>query len=265
MARGGRNAGAAARGRARTTRLLELGLAARDHCDSLATALRESIGADIGLWREGIAHVAGDEKEAGELWSKVAWQRQQGHLADWLDAGEVKSRWPWLGPTAGALWAPHEGALEPERLVAALREDARRLGAMVEQDAATAIESRGRPGDRGDRQAGPLLCERRDHRGGRLVLGDRRRAPAARRRAGAGTDGRVSVAPGRAPGDRVRARRLLGRARRRGDRGLHHGVRRLRPAHYARRRGARVRLGGRALPRARAARRRAAPGPGSGP
>ncbi len=123
--------------------LLELGLAARDHCDSLATALRESIGADIGLWREGIAHVAGDEKEAGELWSKVAWQRQQGHLADWLDAGEVKSRWPWLGPTAGALWAPHEGALEPERLVAALREDARRLGAMLEQDAATAIESRG--------------------------------------------------------------------------------------------------------------------------
>ena len=32
--------------------LLELGLAARDHCDALATALRESIGADIGLWRD---------------------------------------------------------------------------------------------------------------------------------------------------------------------------------------------------------------------
>jgi glycine oxidase len=122
--------------------LLELGLAARDHCDSLATALRESIGADIGLWREGIAHLAGDEKEAGELWSKVAWQRQQGHLADWLDADEVKTRWPWVGPTAGALWAPHEGALEPERLVAALRADARRLGAVVEQDAASAIDSR---------------------------------------------------------------------------------------------------------------------------
>ena len=58
----------------------------------------------------------------------------------------MKSRWPWLGPTAGALWAPHEGALEPERLVAALLADARRLGAMLEQDAATAIESRGRPG-----------------------------------------------------------------------------------------------------------------------
>ena len=123
--------------------LLELGLAAREHCELLAAALRETTGTDIGLWREGIAHVAGGEEEAGELRSRVAWQRQQGHLADWLDADEVKSRWPWLGPTHGALWAPHEGALEPERLVAALREDARRLGAVVEQDAAIGIETRG--------------------------------------------------------------------------------------------------------------------------
>ena len=123
--------------------LLELGLAAREHYAALAEALRESTGTDIGLWREGIGHVAADEAEAGELRAKVAWQRQQGHLADWLDADEVKSRWPWLGPTAGAFWAPHEGALEPERLVAALRQDARRLGAVLEPDAATAIESRG--------------------------------------------------------------------------------------------------------------------------
>jgi glycine oxidase len=123
--------------------LLELGLAAREHYTPLAAALRETTGTDIGLWREGIAHVAGDEGEAHELRSKVAWQRQQGQLADWLDADEVKSRWPWLGPTAGAFWAPHEGALEPERLVTALRQDALRLGAVLEQDAATAIESKG--------------------------------------------------------------------------------------------------------------------------
>ena len=123
--------------------LLELGLAAREHYGPLAEALRETTGIDIGLWREGIAWVAADEAEAGELRSKVAWQRQQGHLADWLDADEVKSRWPWLGPTCGGLWAPHEGALEPERLVSALRQDAVRLGVTVEQDAATAIESWG--------------------------------------------------------------------------------------------------------------------------
>ena len=60
-------------------------------------------------------YAAGDiifsEGEAGELRARCAWQRQQGHLADWLDADEVRVRWPWLGPTAGALWAPHEGAL----------------------------------------------------------------------------------------------------------------------------------------------------------
>ncbi|HEX6435085.1 MAG TPA: FAD-dependent oxidoreductase, partial [Gemmatimonadales bacterium] len=35
--------------------LLALGLAARDHYDDLAAALRESIGEDLGLWRGGIA------------------------------------------------------------------------------------------------------------------------------------------------------------------------------------------------------------------
>ena len=46
--------------------LLELGLAAREHYGPLAEALRESIGSDIGLWREGIAWVASDETEAGQ-------------------------------------------------------------------------------------------------------------------------------------------------------------------------------------------------------
>jgi glycine oxidase len=123
--------------------LLELGLAARELYGPLGDALRESTGCDIGLWQEGIAWVAADEAEAGQLRSKVAWQRQQGHLADWLDADEVMTRWPWLGPTSGALWAPHEGALEPERLVAALRQDAIRLGTTFEQDAAVTLESRG--------------------------------------------------------------------------------------------------------------------------
>ncbi len=123
--------------------LLELGLAAREYYGRLAEALLETTGSDIGLWREGIAWVAADEAEAAELRSRVATQRQQGHLADWLDADEVRTRWSWLGHTAGAFWAPHEGAVEPARLVAALREDAARLGTVFTQDAAVAVESRG--------------------------------------------------------------------------------------------------------------------------
>lgn len=123
--------------------LLELGLAGRELYTTLAEALRETTGQDIGLWREGIAWVAANDAEATELRSRCAWQRQQSHLSDWLDADEVKVRFPWLGPTAGALWAPREGALDPPKLVAALLADAQRLGAAVVQDLVTGIDRRG--------------------------------------------------------------------------------------------------------------------------
>lgn len=123
--------------------LLEFGLAAREHYTDLAEAVRGSTGIDIGLWREGIAWVSEGEDEAADLRSKVAIQRQQGHLCDWLDPDEVRARWPWLGPTAGALWAPHEGALEPVKLVEALLSDAKRLGAVFAHDIVTAVDQRG--------------------------------------------------------------------------------------------------------------------------
>jgi glycine oxidase len=122
---------------------LELGIAGRELYPALAAALHETTGIDIGLWREGIAAVAADEAEASDLRARVAWQRQQSHVSDWLDADEVSARWPWLGPTAGALWAPHEGALEPEKLVGALLADAVRAGARVVDDTAIGIEHRG--------------------------------------------------------------------------------------------------------------------------
>lgn len=122
---------------------LELGLAGRELYTSLAESLRETTGLDIGLWRDGIASVAASEAEAGQLKSQVAWQRQKSHVSDWLDADEVKSRWPWLGPTAGALWAPHEGAVDPEQLVRALLADAVRAGAELVEDTVTSVEQRG--------------------------------------------------------------------------------------------------------------------------
>jgi glycine oxidase len=123
--------------------LLELGLAGRELYSTLAPVLRETTGVDIGLWREGIAHVAAGEAEAAELRARCAWQRQHSFLSDWLDADEVRARWPWLGPTSGALWAAREGALEPEKLVAALLADAQRLGATVQQDMVLAVVQRG--------------------------------------------------------------------------------------------------------------------------
>lgn len=123
--------------------LLELGLKGRELYAQLAPTLRESTGIDIALWRGGIADVALHETDVPILRGKVAWQRQQGHLCDWLDAAEVKARWPWLGPTHGALWAPREGALDPLRLVEALRADAAKHGARLVPDEAVGLEVRG--------------------------------------------------------------------------------------------------------------------------
>jgi glycine oxidase len=142
--------------------LFELGLAGRElYCD-LANLLREATGIDIGLWRGGSAAVAIEESEAADLRSKVAWQRQQGHVCDWLEADEVRERYPWLGPSVGALWAPHEGALDPVRLVEALRADAAAHGAELIVDEVVALEQRsdratGVVGRRGRYPAGSVL------------------------------------------------------------------------------------------------------------
>lgn len=123
--------------------LLTLGLAARDHYQPLAAALHETTGLHLGLWQEGIARVAGSQVEVAELRSKVAWQQGQGYICEWLEPEEIRRRWPWLGPTAGALWAPRDGALDPELLVRALLADAQRLGALMVNDRAIRLERSG--------------------------------------------------------------------------------------------------------------------------
>jgi glycine oxidase len=119
--------------------LLLMGLRARDHYDRLASALRETTGIDIALWRQGIARIATDPAEAAALQAKVAWQRKHHYSCEWLEDQELRRRWPWLGPALGALWAPLDGALDPERLVQALLADAERLGASIVRDRVTEL------------------------------------------------------------------------------------------------------------------------------
>jgi glycine oxidase len=138
--------------------LLHLGLESRDRYASLAESLRETTGIDVGLWQKGIARVAMDEAEAQVLQSKVAWQQSHHYSCEWLGETEVRHRWPWLGPLAGALWAPSDGALEPTSLVEALLADARRLGATTQSDRIHRLDLagpsvRGVTGQGGDYQA----------------------------------------------------------------------------------------------------------------
>jgi glycine oxidase len=125
--------------------LLRLGLAGRDHYAGLAATLQETTGIDLGLWQEGIARVARTEPERDKLRAEVAWQQEQGLDCEWLTQAEVRRRWPWLAPTDGALVAPNDGALDPERLVESLLAGAQLLGASVTSDRAlTVLESAGR-------------------------------------------------------------------------------------------------------------------------
>ncbi|MDX2192251.1 MAG: glycine oxidase ThiO [Gemmatimonadales bacterium] len=121
--------------------LFDFALAGRERYRALQGELLGTTGIDIGVWYGGIARLAADEDDATVLRQRVAWQRQAGQMVDWLDPDEVRARWPWTGPAAGALWAPHEGGLEPDRLVEALRRDAVAAGAVLVADEARLVET----------------------------------------------------------------------------------------------------------------------------
>src|SRR5258705_12069030 len=108
--------------------LRALGLRARDFYESLAPALADSTGIDIGLWRDGIASLAFDEAEAERLRDAVAHQRQAGLRCDWLEAADVAERFPAAAPRLGAMFAPEDGAGDAPALTRALRADAKGPG-----------------------------------------------------------------------------------------------------------------------------------------
>src|SRR3989440_342683 len=121
--------------------LVALSVRARDLYEPLAPALRETTGFDIGFWRSGIAAVAFDEPAAVRLKEDVARQRQAGLRCDWLEADEVRERWPGAAPECqGALFAPEDGALDPQALTRACLADARRLGAALHAEPVESIQ-----------------------------------------------------------------------------------------------------------------------------
>jgi len=121
-------------------RLLELGVAGREYYRDRAPELEAETGMSLGLFDEGILRLAMDEEEMTRLRSSVAWLRQHGHLVDWLSPAEVKADWPFVGDMEGALWAPHDGSINPVRLVEALRASAVRAGARFLADEAVGLD-----------------------------------------------------------------------------------------------------------------------------
>src|SRR6266542_2914432 len=122
--------------------LLALSVRGRDLYEPLAPELRETTGIDIGFWRAGIASVAFDEAATDRLKEDVARQRQAGLRCDWLDESEVRERWPGAARDCrGALFAPEDGAVDPQALTRACLADARRLGATLRVEQVTAVQT----------------------------------------------------------------------------------------------------------------------------
>jgi glycine oxidase len=125
-------------------KMLALAVRARDLYGGLATDLREATGIDIGLWRAGILSVAFDEDRANDLQAAVARQRQAGLRCDWLTGGEIRQGWPGVATECiGGLFAPEDGALDPDALHRALMADAAQHGAERRPVRVTAVRRDG--------------------------------------------------------------------------------------------------------------------------
>lgn len=122
--------------------LFELAVAGRERYVRLAEELLATTGVDIQFWRSGIVRLATQASDVAPLKSRVKWQQHGGHAVEWLEANVVQAKWPWLGASLGALWAPGEAALDPSRLVRALLDDAKLGGAAIQSDQVVSVETR---------------------------------------------------------------------------------------------------------------------------
>jgi glycine oxidase ThiO len=111
--------------------LRAVGIRGRDLYQTLAPALLETTGIDVGLWRAGIASLAFDEGRAAALRDEVANQRQAGLRCDWLEPADIAGHVPGAAPALGALFAPEDGAVDPPALTRALLADAGQRGTSI--------------------------------------------------------------------------------------------------------------------------------------
>ncbi len=122
---------------------LTLGVASRALFPALAAELKDLCGLEIGLsYGTGVLDLAFEEKDLAGLRRKLAWQREAGQEASWLDVAQARA----LGApdhALGGLWLPGDGRVDPRLLVAALHAGAVRHGARFVRGEALAVEERG--------------------------------------------------------------------------------------------------------------------------
>jgi glycine oxidase len=129
-------------------RLVELALESHRAWPGFASELGTVSGRDVGYLELGALHVALDRDEAGELRRRFELMTSLGLDADWLAPSECRALEPGVAAVAGGgVHAPHESAVDPRALVAALSaavEDAE--GSIVIAEVSEAIIDGGRLG-----------------------------------------------------------------------------------------------------------------------
>ena len=109
-------------------------LALRSHAEwpAFAQELRKASGAEAGFMALGSLHAALDRDEAEALRRRYELMRELDLEAEWLRPADARLLEPSLSPRcAGAVSAPHEAAVDPRALVAALATAAQAEGVEV--------------------------------------------------------------------------------------------------------------------------------------
>jgi glycine oxidase len=102
-------------------RLLDLALESHRIWPEFAAELAEASGRDVGYLELGALHVPLDRDEAGELRRRFELMAELGLDASWLRPSDCRRLEPGLAAVGGGgIHAPHESAVEPRALVAAL-------------------------------------------------------------------------------------------------------------------------------------------------
>jgi glycine oxidase len=146
-------------------RLLELALAAHRIWPRFARELAGASGREVGFLELGALHVALDRDEAGELRRRHELMRAQALEAEWLAPSACRALEPGLAPGGhGGVHAPHESAVDPRALIAALVTAFERAGGRIEiAEVSGALLENGR-------LAGVQTADGTTHRAGEVVL-----------------------------------------------------------------------------------------------
>lgn len=100
-----------------------------------AAELEKASGLSVDLRREGTLHVALNADEQARLRQHLALQNKLGLPVEWLAAGKVREREPYLaGSVTGAIWSPEDHQVDNRKLAAALRQVAITAGVVVHEN-----------------------------------------------------------------------------------------------------------------------------------